>query len=176
MSDTFKFWLVANFGIILTIILMSVSAVLAFTIGGTEFYGDDVSGLVVVFVLAAFFMAFPGKTVGDSLTFYILVIFFLTVFLSGTSVNEFDDFSVIVKSGFFIYCCVCLVGSWVVSGILMPFVSANIDEIVSRCMRYRNSNVDLFEFKWKYMIALFLDISRAVFGNAVILGFVISRF
>ena len=62
-----------------------------------------------------------------------------------------------------------------VSGILMPFVSANIDEIVSRCMRYRNSNVDLFEFKWKYMIALFLDISRAVFGNAVILGFVISQ-
>ena len=42
-------------------------------------------------------------------------------------------------------------------------------------MRYRNSKVDLFEFKWKYMIALFLDISRAVFGNVVILGFVISQ-
>lgn len=105
----------------------------------------------------------------------LVVICFITVFLSGASVNEFDDFSVILKSGFFIYCCVCLVGSWVVSGILMPFVSANIDEVVSRCMRYRNSKVDLFEFKWKYMIALFLDISRAVFGNVVILGFVISQ-
>ena len=70
MGNTFKFWLVANFGIILTIILMAVSAVLAFAIGGAEFYGDDVSGLVVVFVIVAFFMAFPGKTVGDSLTFY----------------------------------------------------------------------------------------------------------
>lgn len=175
MSDTFKFWLVANFGLILTVISMSVSAVLAFVIGGTE-VRVNVYGLVVAFVLIALLLAFPGKKISDSLGFYTVVIFFLTVFLSGTSVNEFDDFSVILKSGFFIYCCVCLVASWVISGILMPFVSANIDEIVSRCMRYRNSNVDLFEFKWKYMIALFLDISRAVFGNAVILGFVISRF
>lgn len=175
MGDTFKFWLVANFGIILTVISMSVSAVLAFAIGGSEFWGD-VSSLVVAFVLVALFLAFPGKGISDSLGFYTVVIFLLGVLLSGAAVNEFNDFSVILKSGFFIYCCVCLVGSWVVSGILMPFVNANIDEIVSRCMRYRNSNVDLFEFKWKYMIALFLDISRAVFGNAVILGFVISRF
>lgn len=175
MSDTFKFWLVANFGIILTVISMSVSSVLAFAIGRTEFWGDA-SSLVVVFVLTAFFVAFPGKKISDSLGFYTVVICFLSVLLSGASVNEFDDFSIIFKSGFFIYCCVCLVGSWVVAGILMPFVSANIDEIVSRCMRYRNSNVDLFEFKWKYMIALFLDISRAVFGNAVIFGFVISQF
>lgn len=175
MSDTFKFWLAANFGIILTVISMSVSAALAFAIGGTEFWGDA-SSLVLVFVLTALFVAFPGKKISDSLGFYTIVICFLSVFLSGASANDFDDFSVIFKSGFFIYCCVCLVGSWVISGILMPFVSANIDEIVSRCMRYRNSNVDLFEFKWKYMIALFLDISRAVFGNAVIFGFVISRF
>ena len=158
----------------MTVISMSVSTALTFAIGGNEIWGDA-SSLVVVFVLIAFFLAFPGKKIGDSLGFYTVVIFFLTGFLSGTAVNEFDDFSVILKSGFFIYCCVCLVGSWVVSGILMPFVSANIDEIVSRCMRYRNSNVDLFEFKWKYMTALFLDISRAVFGNAVVLGFIISR-
>ena len=108
---------------------MSVSAALSFAIGGTEFWGDA-SSLVVVFVLTAFFVAFPGKKISDSLGFYTVVICFITVFLSGASVNEFDDFSVILKSGFFIYCCVCLVGSWVVSGILMPFVSANIDEVV----------------------------------------------
>ena len=149
---------------------MSVSAALAFAIGGTKFWGDA-SSLVPVFVVTAFFVACPGKKISESLSIYTVLICFLT----GASVNEFDDFSVILKSWFFIYCCVCLVGSWVVSGILMPFVSANIDEIVSRCMRYRNINVDLFEFKWKYMIALFLDISRAVFGNAVIFGFVISQ-
>lgn len=172
MSDTFKFWLVANLGIILTVISMSVSAILAYVIGGSEFFGD-LSALVVTFVLIALFVAFPGKTIGDSLGLYCIVVL-LSIVLSGASINGFDDFSLIFKSTFFTYCCVCLVLSWGVSGILMRFVSANIEEIVSRSMRYRNSNVDLFVFKWKYLIALYLDISRAVFGNAVVLGFIIS--
>ncbi len=40
----------------------------------------------------------------------------------------------------------------------MRFTYSNFDEIVSRRMRYRNSNVDLFDIQWKYAFNRFVVI------------------
>ena len=179
MGDTFKFWLTANFGIILTIIVFPISALVLYTGDAIEQSGGNYWEYLAAVAAFALFVAFPGKKVVDSFSIYLLLLFFGLAGLFALTCIEHDvpdniTIDIVLKSGYFIFGCVCLVVSWVVSGLLMPFVSANIDEIVSRSMRFRNSNVDLFEFKWKYLIALFLDISRAIFGNVAMLVFIIK--
>ena len=50
----------------------------------------------------------------------------------------------------------------VIGGWMAAYTRANISEVLSRRMLYRNSNVSLFEYAWKYTLDRFCNIAVAI--------------
>lgn len=184
MRNTFKFWLIANFNTILAVIVVIMMAI-RFII---SFNGGDMLPyhrfLLVLFVIGCPLMGFPSKKVSGALVSYIIgvaavvmvaVVLMLVKMSTGNIAGTGDADMTPMLADSLVYAGIVVAVSWFPAGLLMPFVNSNINEIVSRAMRFRNSNVDLFEFKWKYLIAIFMDISRALaLGYMIIRGIFIN--
>ena len=180
MGNTFKFWLIANINTILTVIIVIMIAIRFFTdydVGGDfTFYHRF---LLLLLVIGCPLTGIPSKKVSEAFVNYLLslavaIILAITLVLVKLPSDTLAGLSGAEMSGVLadslVYTGIVVAVSWLPAGLLMPFVNSNINEIVSRSMRFRNSNVDLFEFKWKYLISIFMDISRALS-----LGFMIIR-
>jgi hypothetical protein len=73
-----------------------------------------------------------------------------------------------------------LVGFWglfiiasIISAIIAIYTYNNIDEVLSRRMLYRNSNVSLFEYSWLYTLDRFCNITLSIVVCTVWLGGII---
>jgi hypothetical protein len=61
----------------------------------------------------------------------------------------------------------------IISGIIAFYTYNNIDEVLSRRMLYRNSNVSLFEYSWLYTLDRFCNITLSIIVCTIWLGVII---
>ena len=152
--ETAKYWVLANTNYLLIGIFIILSAVTIIV----EIYQPD--RMVLALLLSAF-IAVAGFSFKDQSFLFNIPI----AFLAGIAVISLEytalDFILAVS----------LVSGAVISIPIARFANRNFSEIVSRRMRWRSSNVVLFEEKWKYVINRYLV---CTFGICSIIFYVLS--
>lgn len=164
--NTFKYWLVANFEIFLGLFTIIVGAILMFTFISFPEDGDIVKlKIISYFSISALFLillTFPTKNDKKGLALIILLLLPLIVISIIKGIEDYP-FSIEKTNILLRWCWIFFSVGIIISGPLAYYTYVNIDEVVSRRMLYRNSNVDLFEFTWKYVLDRFFSITASIF-------------
>jgi len=171
MSSTFKYWLVANFEIfifLLTIILCPIFFFITYTIVGAEIADpenvDEETiwrfGFGIIWIILMVPFTLPTKNAGTDGLRYILMFIIVFFFMWWTTQPECDEaHSEILGHIFKWFWKIVLPAATVIGVWIARYTFRNFDEVVSRRMLYRNSNVSLFELRWKYTLNRFGCIS-----------------
>jgi hypothetical protein len=152
MGATFKSWLIANFEITfggLIIIITGIYTCLAVENSQLQDVFIVYLGLSVVFV--AFIVPTQNGAIGIGK--YILLILF------GILVQCFSkepEHAIVLKM--LPYYWGLLAISSVIGAFIARYAYTHFDEVVSRRMLWRNSNVDLFDIRWRYALDRFSGI------------------
>ena len=164
MSSTFKCWLIANFEIFTFVFTIPACIVLGFALGYMGVAGVEDGSSVFIWVILLFFFTSPLKRAGLDSTRYIMMfgLVFLMKWMSNEPGDSFDEAQVeamktVIKWFWRLLPVATVVGIW-----LARYAYNNFDEVVSRRMLYHNSNVSLFEYRWKYTWYRFTNISACV--------------
>jgi len=139
MTATAKSWLIANIGMIFTCIILVVCFICGRKCGYNEDQFIELIAYIVVGVLA---LEGLSKYSIGSIALLVLAV------LAAGAMPEID------KSLFVPYLIALLCGCLVAAPILR-FTRNHFDEVVSRRMRWKSSNVDMFDAKWKYTMNRF---------------------
>lgn len=170
MNSTLKCWVIANFGVVIWIIVVVIG--LIFTpkelFSAADFWDKC---LICWFILGGISCA-PCKTVSSSVSRF-LVIFgssaILVCYSSGLIDGVPAEELAAVESFAWLFW-ICFVAIQVIAFLLARYAWIHFDEVVSRRMLYRNSAVDLFDIQWKYTIVIFMDAVSALTFLAAIVG------
>lgn len=140
MNTTAKYWLVANSNFILIGLWLLVFLMVGII---EELFP---SANVAIPAAAGLFLSAPAFSFKDKSVIFNLVIAALLYIALG---------SMILKAGY-VYPVITMVLSlatgFILSAPIAKFTNVNFDEIVSRRMRWRSSNVDLFEMRWRFTL------------------------
>lgn len=163
MNDTpFKSWIIANFdtlaGILIAAIWLIVSLIKAPSQGNDT---DDVGGywvlqLFVIFIISACLSATSARG-------FIADLIRLLVSIAGVAFFIFCIYMDDTARNLYYYPLLTAALVATVVGGLTAIVCAryayiNFEDVVSRRIRYRNSNVDLFDIRWKYTFNRFVSV------------------
>ena len=140
MSSTFKCWLIANFEIIFCVLTV---------VAGAIYYKstEDVEIMIMFILMSILLFVFctPSKSAGLQFVKYGVMVIAVIFFAA--------DFGWI----------------WIVFGIATVFSAVtafytfyNMDEVVSRRLIWRSSNVALFEYAWVYTLDRFCSITVTI--------------
>jgi hypothetical protein len=168
MGNTFKFWLVANFGVIITVIATIIAVVVALGIESSEetTKGELVLRISFITYFCTMLMCFPLKKMSE--------IFGRYFFMIGVGIMVVcfkEDFAIDpALSKFPTICWITLSCATVIATLIAIFVYRNFEEVVSRRMLYRNSAVEMFDSRLKYTLGQFMNISSAIFGAGVMIA------
>jgi hypothetical protein len=172
MGNTFKFWLVANLGVIITVIATIIAVVAALGIEPPEgtMKSELVFGIPLITCFCTMFMCFPLKRMSEIFGRYSMII------LAGIMVVCFKEDFVAdpVLSKFPIIYWITLSCATVIATLIAIFVYRNFEEVVSRRMLYRNSAVEMFDSRLGYTFGQFMNISSAIFGAVILVAFGIA--
>jgi len=157
--------MIANFEIALGTLTLIIGGILIFSALDVKIFIEKTgkTGLEFLFLLCIpIAFTFPTKNVGFQYSkyFVLLCIVFLILWIA-----KHEGFAEYDKK----YFNICITAFWIVfaianviSGWLAYYAYNNVDEILSRCMLYRNSNVSLFEYTWKYTLDRFFNIAVSI--------------
>ncbi len=168
---TFTSWLVANFEILIGILSLIPWLVIGVDII-KDYEGDIIepaAGFICSFCIFGLLLVcslMSLKSFGTSILIFLCLLAFFIV--------PFD-----VSSWGTVWTIICvLFGISCLGGILLAvFAAINFDEVTSRRMLYRNSNVSMFEIEALYVINRFCSISSSLFFSIIImsLAFFVDR-
>lgn len=169
MKNTFKFWLLANLGVIvafITVIIVTVMvSIVEFPPERDKF--DDVAIILAFTLFLAAFFCFPLKKMVEISGRYFAFI--------GAGILIFVFKEDIVEDGLYLsklpmLYSIVLGCATVISALISYFIYVNFDEVVSRRMLYRSSAVEMFDSQIKYTIGQFMNVSSAIFGLVFIIA------
>ena len=158
MSSTLKYWLVINFEAFLlwfTLLLFTVFCVFfAISIDLKIEEVSDFSALSALWFIYLFIAAFAPKY---KKLYYgrvlIVIVIFSLMMIFGVSMAK-DDTSDALEmenlNSLFTWFCIVFPVAIAIGAWFAHYTYKNFEEVVSRQMRYRSSNVKLFESRWKY--------------------------
>jgi hypothetical protein len=152
--ETSKCWVIANFEIVAFVLTLIVSAILLALFGLFGLVNSKDVGEVLGVAAVAALLSFPTKKGAWQYGRYVL----LLLVGIGMIVNRDGDIPV---WGTILFWTVFAIAS-IISGVIAAYAYDNIDEVVSRRMLYRNSNVSLFEFTWRYTLDRFCSIAFSI--------------
>ncbi|MDR1584085.1 MAG: hypothetical protein LBS55_12685 [Prevotellaceae bacterium] len=163
---TFKYWMVANFEIISTIVAGLISLLLALCFYNEKQHPDMSKGKFIVSIIFVLLMSCAqAKGRFFSIGKYILIlIVILLYFIAVVFISKAEEVSTAIgmPAAAVVFAFIFLVAGTIVGIKLAIFTNRNIDEIVSRRMLYRNSSVQLFEIKWVYTLDRFAGVASSV--------------
>ena len=177
MNTTFKCWLIANFEIVF-LILMGIAAAIFLFIFADFSKVDALSEALSeeerkwIFLGPFFLIALnsPTKSGGFQFGKYFVLLGAAIVITLITKQSElaadYENLKPLVRWFWIVFPFATVISIWLAS-----FTRANISEVLSRRMLYRNSNVSLFEYTWKYVLDRFCNISFAIISCTI--GFVV---
>lgn len=176
MGSTIKYWIVANLGLIIWIVVLFIG-VLNVDFGEVKSLlheqqtNDPESqskqieimfwGTTLIFGCA---FCLPTKKMGSSISRYILfcfLMFYSLYFGENTEANSVEmeaGKSLVIRIIWIGFVC-----SHLLALLLAVYTYRNFDEVVSRRMLYRNSAVDMFEEQMKYTICRLMDHALAFY-------------
>lgn len=157
MGTIFRCWLIANFEIVMYVLLLIVSAILLFGFSSLE--SGDALKFFTYFALFAGMLSFPTNKGAFQFGKYLFLVGMGIVMTVGANNPEYADVmgSLIVSSFWIVF----IIAS-VISAVIAVYAYKNIGEVLSRRMLYRNSNVSLFEYSWLYTLDRFCNISLSI--------------
>ena len=156
MGTTFRCWLIANFEIIMYLLLLIVSAILLFSI-------SDLENAFKIFAYSAIFagmLSFPtNRGVFQFGKYLFLVVIGILMTIGANDQKYASDVmvSLIINKFWTVF----IIAS-VISAFIAVYTYINIDEVLSRRMLWRNSNVSIFEYSLLYTLDRFCNISLSI--------------
>jgi hypothetical protein len=152
MIDTFKSWLIANFEITVGGLIIAITGI--YTCMSVE--SSQLRDVFIIYLgLSAVFVIFIVPTTNGVVGMgkYILLI------VCGALAQYFSEepkHAIILKMlpyywGLLLICSI-------IGVFIARYVYLHFDEVVSRRMLWRNSNVELFDIEWKYVLDRFSGI------------------
>lgn len=171
---TFKCWLIANFEIFSFVLTAIIASIIYFGFLGSktveaETDQETSDSLAILFaVLFAYFVIFINPTNKNGVSFfkYIVTLGGLILLTWGVKSKGWimsDPKEVqAIFSRYITYLWIVFSIATVLSGWLAHYTYVNIREVVSRRMLWRNSNVSLFDFSWKYTLDRFCGITISI--------------
>jgi hypothetical protein len=159
MDATTKSWFIANFEIasfVCTVIAGAIIATIITIIKG----GMAVGAALIACVYGGFFLSLftiPTKLESLGVTKYILFLLISVLFTCAICMSE-EETPYYVTFILYSYWGIFIAGSYF-GGVIARYTYRNFQEVVSRRMLYRNSNVSLFEIKWRYVLDRFTNIT-----------------
>jgi hypothetical protein len=174
MNDTTKCWVIANFEIVLFWCVGIIGTVLAIII--RLIIGSLVANAVAICMATGALLALAVIPTKEKLPGIVKYIFLIMIGVLLT-LSEFIDMGeenpfLVLSSYWIVYWVVFIAGSLLGRAIAI-YTYHNFQEVVSRRMLYRNSNVDLFEIRWKYVIDRFTNIAWSSIACFIELCFII---
>ena len=177
--STFKCWLVANFEIALFWLTMIVGGIFFLIFANPKAEIFEKYAHILIFG-SLFVWAFTTPTTSSAFQYgkyFVMVGAFILLWWGfKEGIKEAPPETFVEK----MLGLVLTGGGWVffaitsaISGWLAHFTYRNIDEVLSRRMLYRNSNVSLFEYTWKYVLDRFCNISFSIVTCTVWLAVII---
>jgi hypothetical protein len=154
---TFKYWLIANFEIIIGIVTVLVHIVLficAYDEERPEKMDSLLVGIIISVPVIFFISSVPRDDRFFSLFKYILVLLFWILIPIIIPIISKDN-PIQVPLSIIVWGWIIFAAGTVVGIRFAIFTKRNIDQIVSRRMLYRNSSVQLFEITWIYTLYRF---------------------
>jgi hypothetical protein len=159
-SNTFKCWLIANFEIAMILLTFIIGSIIFWGFGGIKKEGAlD----VYVSVFGLLLLTIPTKRGVLQFGKYILMLVGIILLMWGiregwiTDVLWQEKFSLIITWFWIIFSV-----ATVMSCYLAYYTFVNVNEVVSRRMIWRNSNVSLFEYTWLYTLDRFCNITVSI--------------
>jgi len=170
MGSTFKCWLIANFEIVLTFVVIATGCIF-FYFGFSEKKEPLIKPL---FLSALFLYAFNFPTTRGVFQFgkFLVVLGIFILFTLGILNPEDVNIDKSAVPGIMLmwsfFAVAAVIGGW-----LAIYAYNNIGEVLSRRMLYRNSCVSLFEYTWKYTLDRFCNITSSIITSVTWLAFFI---
>ena len=153
MKDILRIWILANIEII------TLFGVILFVIIRSCMHPEEAKDLIVL----CFIAAIPGAPSKNLTETFVKIIFplggafaFLYMLYDGNIISEFEMLAVILVS-------------LILTISNCKFVYKNIDNVISRSMRYRYTNVDLMTYKFKFLLDRFLVVFSILLFSLTIL-------
>ena len=177
LDDTKKAYIIANFPIVASVCLTLFTALimLIFKIGPVNQAEGYIHGSYTIECCQKLFLLFTvplffGYAAARNPTFTNSLVWFIFSCIPGISLWAFFVFlfmdedlqsEAVAKRQLIIACIfsvLILIGIIVVSIRCARYAGQHFDEVVSRRMLYRNSNVDIFDTQWKYTFNCFVSV------------------
>ncbi|MDR0982490.1 MAG: hypothetical protein LBM07_04515 [Culturomica sp.] len=163
MGKTFRCWLIANFEIIMYVLLLIISAILLF--GTLDLEIAFAFKLFVYSALIAGMLSLPTNRGSIQFGKYLFLVGFGILMTIGVTIGAKNDpeyaNSVMLSPIINKFWTVFIIAS-VISVFVAVYTYINIDEVLSRRMLWRNSNVSIFEYSLLYTLDRFCNISLSI--------------
>jgi NADH:ubiquinone oxidoreductase subunit len=166
---TSKSWIIANFEIV---IFWFVEIIGLLVIFGYDLLIVGINGMAIIILLWIFLssimgaLIIPTKNQNTGIGKYIFFII-VGIIVSIVLISVLDD---IDKVGVRLSIEFGVIGLWIlfilasVFGVIIAnYAHEHFNEVVSRQILYRNSNVDIFEKKWRYVLARGCSVATSIF-------------
>lgn len=167
-NTTFRCWLIANFEIVLFWFTVIIGSLLLFITDREKFLNlsdtrqnDLISAHFVSIVILAIFNV-PTKRAAFQYGKFLVMIGVVVIIMLNMTQMDFSSYESelmnrLVAWFWIIFSIASIIGGW-----LAYYTYNNMGEVLSRRMLYRNSNVSLFEFTWKYTLDRFCNITVSI--------------
>ena len=160
MASTTKCWIIANFEFFMFTLAMIAGGIIIFGFLG---FSDLNAALIGVLGFVLFVINCQTKT--ETLQFgkYLLMVGGVIVWMYSVkydpdiSPEDRERFNYIMKWFWSLFGFASVVSAW-----LAYYTYKNIQEVLSRRMLWRNSNVSLYEYTWKYTLERFCNITVSI--------------
>ena len=149
---TFYCWLIANFELIMYIFLLILSAIILFG------FSDKDNTLNIFMYLAVLMgiLSLPTKKGVFQFGKYLLIVGF-GIMMNDPKYDNNEFMSIFIPKFWIVF-----IITSIISAFIAVYTYMNIDEVLSRRMLYRNSNVSIFEYSWLYTLDRFCSISISI--------------
>lgn len=189
MGSTIKYWIVANLGLLIWILILFMG-VLDVDLGEVKqlFFGQQMNDPLTpkqqeiifwgVALVGGGVFCLPTKKMGESLSRYFIFVFLMFYVFSYASseLNEIIETTleatpaeIAVVNRMIQIVWIGFGGSHLLALLFAVYIYRNFDEVVSRRMLYRNSAVDMFEEQLKYTICQFMDHALAFYFLSLVI-------
>lgn len=162
MGVTFRCWLIANFEIVMYVFSLIITAILFFGIIDLD-KAEAVAAIFKAYVGFAMFagmMSLPSKKSTfqfGKYVFFVIIAIIVTISVRRELATVDETMRLMIKLLWIVF-----IIATVISAVIAVYTYKNIDEVLSRRMLYRNSNVGIFEYSWKYALDRFCNISLSI--------------
>ncbi|MDR0829702.1 MAG: hypothetical protein LBN95_06285 [Prevotellaceae bacterium] len=159
--DTFKCWLIANFEIAMCLLTAIVGSIVFFVFSSFE---NEKAGSIYLVMFGILLLTIPTKR--GTLQFGKYILMLGGVILLMWALKENKDWVANIDRAMFSHFTVWFWWLFSIASLISAFLAyytfVNFDEVTSRRMLWRNSNVNLFEISLLYTLDRFCNITVSI--------------